>query len=172
MCFSYFLSVFHKHTKKLFFRHTGNGAVLARCSQPEVGWLGWRSPEDEDLLKAIADACAHDRQYNVTQDVSASASIGMFGTSTMDAFNQVSTPALTSPNGSVQAAVVSSTVTSPPLQNGGSLCLQPDSNGTNSSGASSLKDSSLPEEVHLPPQGKVLSCVNTKIQNILEDWKT
>ncbi|XP_069700991.1 phosphatidylinositol-3,5-bisphosphate 3-phosphatase MTMR3 isoform X2 [Periplaneta americana] len=42
-------------------RHTGNGAVIARCSQPEVGWLGWRSSEDEDLLKAIADACAYDR---------------------------------------------------------------------------------------------------------------
>jgi hypothetical protein len=42
-------------------RHTGNGAVIARCSQPEVGWLGWRSSADEDLLKAIADACAYDR---------------------------------------------------------------------------------------------------------------
>lgn len=42
-------------------RHRGNGAVIARCSQPEVGWLGWRSSEDEDLLKAIADACAFDR---------------------------------------------------------------------------------------------------------------
>lgn len=43
------------------FRHTGNGAVIARCSQPEVGWLGWRSAEDEDLLKAISDACNYDR---------------------------------------------------------------------------------------------------------------
>lgn len=41
-------------------RHTGNGAVIARCSQPEVGWLGWRSTEDEQLLKAIADACSFD----------------------------------------------------------------------------------------------------------------
>jgi myotubularin-related protein 3/4 len=41
-------------------RHTGNGAVIARCSQPEVGWLGWRSSADENLLKAIADACAYD----------------------------------------------------------------------------------------------------------------
>lgn len=40
-------------------RHT-NGAVIARCSQPEVGWLGWRSSEDEDLVKAIAEACAYD----------------------------------------------------------------------------------------------------------------
>jgi len=38
-------------------RHKGNGAILARCSKPEVGWLGWRSSEDEDLLKAIAESC-------------------------------------------------------------------------------------------------------------------
>lgn len=87
----------------------------------------------------------------------------MFGTTTTDAFNQVSTPAVTSPNGSVQAEVVSSTVPSPPMQNGGSFCLQPDSNGTSPSGALSLKDSLPPEEVHLPPQGKVLSCISTKI---------
>lgn len=34
---------------------------MARCSQPEVGWLGWRSTNDEALVKAIADACAFDR---------------------------------------------------------------------------------------------------------------
>lgn len=28
-----------------------NGAVIARCSQPEVGWLGWRNSKDEQLLK-------------------------------------------------------------------------------------------------------------------------
>ncbi|XP_067014667.2 myotubularin-related protein 3 isoform X2 [Anabrus simplex] len=49
-------------------RHTGNGAVIARCSQPEVGWLGWRSSEDEDLLKAIADACAYDRGHSTLVD--------------------------------------------------------------------------------------------------------
>ncbi|XP_063219429.1 myotubularin-related protein 4 isoform X2 [Bacillus rossius redtenbacheri] len=38
-------------------RHTGNGAVIARCSQPEVGLLGWRNANDENLLKAIAGAC-------------------------------------------------------------------------------------------------------------------
>ena len=37
-----------------------NGAVIARCSQPEVGWLGWRSQEDEALLHAIGTACAMD----------------------------------------------------------------------------------------------------------------
>jgi len=41
-------------------RNTANGAVLARCSQPEVGWLGWRSSEDEELVRAIAEACAYD----------------------------------------------------------------------------------------------------------------
>lgn len=41
------------------FRHA-NGAVIARSSQPEVGWLGWRSSEDEDLLKALAEACSYD----------------------------------------------------------------------------------------------------------------
>ncbi|XP_043288971.1 myotubularin-related protein 4 isoform X2 [Venturia canescens] len=41
-------------------RHVNNGAVIARSSQPEVGWFGWRSPEDEDLLKALSDACSYD----------------------------------------------------------------------------------------------------------------
>lgn len=44
-------------------RHTRNGAVIARCSQPEVGWLGWRSSEDEDLIKAISEACNFDRSW-------------------------------------------------------------------------------------------------------------
>ena len=42
-------------------RHVTNGAVIARSSQPEVGWLGWRSKEDEDFLKALSDACSYDR---------------------------------------------------------------------------------------------------------------
>jgi myotubularin-related protein 3/4 len=42
-------------------RHPHTGAVLARCSQPEVGWLGWRSAEDEDLVRAVADASAYDQ---------------------------------------------------------------------------------------------------------------
>ncbi|KAK6620975.1 hypothetical protein RUM43_011278 [Polyplax serrata] len=49
-------------------RHTGNGAVIARCSQPEVGWLGWRSSEDEYLISAIADACAFDRGRTTSVD--------------------------------------------------------------------------------------------------------
>ncbi|RZC39674.1 myotubularin-related protein 3, partial [Asbolus verrucosus] len=43
-------------------RHARNGAVIARCSQPEVGWLGWRSGEDEDLIKAISQACNFDQR--------------------------------------------------------------------------------------------------------------
>ena len=46
----------------------GNGAVIARSSQPEVGWLGWRSTEDEDLLKALADACSYDRGDSTMND--------------------------------------------------------------------------------------------------------
>lgn len=49
-------------------RHTGNGAVIVRCSQPEVGWLGWRSSEDEDLLKAISDACSFDGNFRMNYD--------------------------------------------------------------------------------------------------------
>lgn len=37
-----------------------NGAVIARCSQPEVGLLGWRSQEDENLLHALGTACSVD----------------------------------------------------------------------------------------------------------------
>ncbi|KAL1500857.1 hypothetical protein ABEB36_006281 [Hypothenemus hampei] len=47
-------------------RHTKNGAVIARCSQPEVGWFGWRSSEDEDLLKAISEACNFDRNHRTS----------------------------------------------------------------------------------------------------------
>ncbi|XP_059051540.1 myotubularin-related protein 3 [Achroia grisella] len=42
-------------------RHRGNGAVIARSSQPEVGWLGWRSSEDERLLAAFVTACHEDK---------------------------------------------------------------------------------------------------------------
>lgn len=47
-------------------RHMTNGAVIARCSQPEVGWLGWRSQEDESLLHAIGTACALDDSVSVS----------------------------------------------------------------------------------------------------------
>jgi myotubularin-related protein 3/4 len=38
------------------FRHN-NGAIIARTSQPEVGWLFWRSKEDEKMIQAIINAC-------------------------------------------------------------------------------------------------------------------
>lgn len=60
----------------IVWRNTGNGAVLARCSQPEVGWLGWRSAEDEELVRALAEACAYDSgtatRHSSGSDVSAS----------------------------------------------------------------------------------------------------
>ncbi|RZF47301.1 hypothetical protein LSTR_LSTR009792 [Laodelphax striatellus] len=39
-------------------RHPTNGAAIARCSQPEIGWFGCRSSADESLLQAIIDACS------------------------------------------------------------------------------------------------------------------
>jgi len=61
-------------------RHTGTGAVLARCSQPEVGWLGWRSSEDEELVRAVAEACAYDSgtasRHSSGSEVSSSSSSG------------------------------------------------------------------------------------------------
>ncbi|KAJ1524366.1 hypothetical protein ONE63_010867 [Megalurothrips usitatus] len=143
-------------------RHTGNGAVLARCSQPEVGWLGWRSPEDEELLKAIASACAYDRSHNVSLDASATGSAALLATSALNTANQTtSSGTFNCANGSVQASSVSSTILSPPLLNGGSRSLQPDCNGTGSSAASSLKDS-LPEEIEQPPQGKKLLIMDAR----------
>ena len=47
-----------------------NGAVIARSSQPEVGWLGWRSPDDEHLLKALSDACSYDKGESTMMDSS------------------------------------------------------------------------------------------------------
>ncbi|CAF1066090.1 unnamed protein product [Rotaria sp. Silwood1] len=40
----------------IVWRHS-NGAVIARTSQPEVGWLFWRSKEDEKMIQAIINAC-------------------------------------------------------------------------------------------------------------------
>lgn len=41
----------------LNFRHQKNGAVIARCSQPEISWWGWRNTDDEYLVTSIAKAC-------------------------------------------------------------------------------------------------------------------
>ncbi|XP_043067279.1 phosphatidylinositol-3,5-bisphosphate 3-phosphatase MTMR4 isoform X1 [Drosophila bipectinata] len=55
-------------------RHQKSGAILARCSQPEVGWLGWRNTKDEQLLKALTDACAFDRGEHARRSTFAHAS--------------------------------------------------------------------------------------------------
>lgn len=47
-----------------------NGAVIARSSQPEVGWLGWRNSGDEELLKALSDACSYDKGESTMVDSS------------------------------------------------------------------------------------------------------
>ena len=58
--------------------------VLARSSQPTLGWLGWRSPQDEALLKAIADSCNPISSYsegdtgNVESAVMTASTISMF----------------------------------------------------------------------------------------------
>jgi myotubularin-related protein 3/4 len=49
-------------------RHS-SGAVIARSSQPEVGWLGWRNNKDEQL-KALADACSFDNGKTKQSDSS------------------------------------------------------------------------------------------------------
>lgn len=38
-------------------RHQRNGVVIARCSQPEISWWGWRNTDDEYLVTSIAKAC-------------------------------------------------------------------------------------------------------------------
>ena len=59
-----------KRIPAIVWRNTANGAVLARCSQPEVGWLGWRSSEDEELVRALAEACAYDSgKYSISYRV-------------------------------------------------------------------------------------------------------
>ena len=56
---SYFLYSNNKRFENIILYFIG--ACLARCSQPEVGWLGWRSTNDENLVKAILDSCLFDR---------------------------------------------------------------------------------------------------------------
>ena len=41
-------------------RHQRNGVVIARCSQPEISWWGWRNTDDEYLVTSIAKACQMD----------------------------------------------------------------------------------------------------------------
>lgn len=34
--------------------------MIARCSQPEISWWGWRNTDDEYLVTSIAKACQMD----------------------------------------------------------------------------------------------------------------
>ncbi|XP_015502272.2 myotubularin-related protein 4 isoform X1 [Parus major] len=47
-----------KRIPVVVYRHARSGAVIARCSQPEISWWGWRNADDEYLVTSIAKACA------------------------------------------------------------------------------------------------------------------
>ncbi|XP_077336790.1 phosphatidylinositol-3,5-bisphosphate 3-phosphatase MTMR4 isoform X2 [Lithobates pipiens] len=47
-----------KRIPVVVYRHSRTGAVIARCSQPEISWWGWRNADDEHLVTSIAKACA------------------------------------------------------------------------------------------------------------------
>ncbi|XP_063812263.1 myotubularin-related protein 4 isoform X2 [Pseudophryne corroboree] len=47
-----------KRIPVVVYRHTRTGAVIARCSQPEISWWGWRNADDEYLVTSISKACA------------------------------------------------------------------------------------------------------------------
>ncbi|XP_044131212.1 myotubularin-related protein 3 isoform X2 [Bufo gargarizans] len=49
-----------KRIPAVVYRHQNNGAVIARCGQPEVSWWGWRNADDENLVQSIAKSCAID----------------------------------------------------------------------------------------------------------------
>ncbi|NP_001088055.1 myotubularin related protein 3 homeolog S [Xenopus laevis] len=49
-----------KRFPAVVYRHQSNGAVIARCGQPEVSWWGWRNADDEHLVQSVAKACATD----------------------------------------------------------------------------------------------------------------
>ncbi|KAI5614114.1 myotubularin-related protein 3 isoform X2 [Silurus asotus] len=49
-----------KRFPTVVYRHQSTGAVIARCSQPEVSWWGWRNGDDEHLVQSIARACIVD----------------------------------------------------------------------------------------------------------------
>lgn len=48
---------FYRRFPSVVWRHE-NGAVIVRTSQPEVGWLFWRSKEDEKMIETIINACS------------------------------------------------------------------------------------------------------------------
>lgn len=49
-----------KRIPVVVYRHQRNGVVIARCSQPEISWWGWRNTDDEYLVTSIAKACQMD----------------------------------------------------------------------------------------------------------------
>ncbi|KAM7398464.1 hypothetical protein PAMA_006395 [Pampus argenteus] len=49
-----------KRIPVVVYRHQKNGVVIARCSQPEISWWGWRNTDDEYLVASIAKACQMD----------------------------------------------------------------------------------------------------------------
>ncbi|XP_019941396.2 phosphatidylinositol-3,5-bisphosphate 3-phosphatase MTMR4 isoform X2 [Paralichthys olivaceus] len=49
-----------KRIPVVVYRHQKNGVVIARCSQPEISWWGWRNTDDEYLVTSIAKACQMD----------------------------------------------------------------------------------------------------------------
>ncbi|XP_063306138.1 myotubularin-related protein 4 isoform X2 [Pelobates fuscus] len=55
-----------KRIPVVVYRHARTGAVIARCSQPEISWWGWRNADDEYLVTSIAMACAHNPGVRVT----------------------------------------------------------------------------------------------------------
>ncbi|XP_058244609.1 myotubularin-related protein 3 isoform X4 [Hemibagrus wyckioides] len=55
-----------KRFPAVVYRHQSTGTVIARCSQPEVSWWGWRNADDEHLVQAIARACSMDSSSNKT----------------------------------------------------------------------------------------------------------
>uniref|UniRef100_A0A286XM75 phosphatidylinositol-3,5-bisphosphate 3-phosphatase n=1 Tax=Cavia porcellus TaxID=10141 RepID=A0A286XM75_CAVPO len=61
-----------KRIPVVVYRHLRNGAAIARCSQPEISWWGWRNADDEYLVTSIAKACA----LNWTRAIGASLSTG------------------------------------------------------------------------------------------------
>ncbi|XP_051056304.1 myotubularin-related protein 3 isoform X7 [Phodopus roborovskii] len=56
-----------KRIPAVIYRHQSNGAVIARCGQPEVSWWGWRNADDEHLVQSVAKACASDSQSSVSR---------------------------------------------------------------------------------------------------------
>ncbi|XP_062570524.1 myotubularin-related protein 4-like [Saccostrea cucullata] len=68
-----------KRFPSVVWRNQRNGAVLVRCSQPEIGFFNWRNTQDENLMKAYIDACQQNpgksqKKLPVSEDSSGSES--------------------------------------------------------------------------------------------------